>query len=218
MYILVSYVPFLILFLILKNINLIKSTFLKVIIVICILVGVMVSFTKIMNQLRNSMMKFAGEDLTKTIKNYQENYASQTEAQSNFSLGVEFDGSLTSLIKMAPAAVVATLYRPFLWETRKPSTLLTSLESLAIFLLTFKIIRKAGLRNFFKSWRDPAVMYCLAFSLFFAIFVGATTPNFGTLCRYKIPCMPFYIIAMYLIEDLVKNKKQSPLKVKQAVL
>lgn len=217
-YILVSYVPFLILFLILKNINLIKSTFLKVIIVICILVGVMVSFTKIMNQLRNSMMKFAGEDLTKTIKNYQENYASQTEAQSNFSLGVEFDGSLTSLIKMAPAAVVATLYRPFLWETRKPSTLLTSLESLAIFLLTFKIIRKAGLRNFFKSWRDPAVMYCLAFSLFFAIFVGATTPNFGTLCRYKIPCMPFYIIAMYLIEDLVKNKKQSPLKVKQAVL
>ena len=39
------------------------------------------------------------------------------------------------------------------------------------------------------------------FSLLFALFVGATTPNFGTLCRYKIPCMPFYIISLFLIMD-----------------
>jgi hypothetical protein len=61
-------------------------------------------------------------------------------ANSNFSLGVEFDGTLISLVKMAPAAIVATLYRPFIWESHKPSTLLSSLESLAIMLLTLKIL------------------------------------------------------------------------------
>ncbi|MEI9957967.1 MAG: hypothetical protein WDM90_17070 [Ferruginibacter sp.] len=161
------------------------------------------------------MTKFTGGEIGSSIKNYQLNYASQADiAGSNFDLGVEFDGSVTSLVKMAPAAVVATLYRPFLWECRKPSTLLSSFESLALILLTLSIIRKSGLKSFFRAWKDPAIMYCLCFSLFFAIFVGATTPNFGTLCRYKIPCMPFYVIAMFLIRDLLDKVKEKRLAAK----
>jgi hypothetical protein len=216
-YILVSYVPFFLLFLALKNINLIRSTFAKVVIALGMLFGIMFSFTKIMNQIQASMKKFSGDDITVTIKNYQENYAAQLEAQSNFSLGVEYDGTLVSLIKMAPAAIVATFYRPFFWESKKPSTLLTSMESLAIIILTFKVLRFAGFRNFFAACKTPIVMYCILFSLFFGIFVGATTPNFGTLCRYKIPCMPFYVISMLLIRDIVKQKKESLLNTKQAV-
>lgn len=53
-------------------------------------------------------------------------------------------------------------------------------------------------------------MYCFLFALLFALFVGATTPNFGTLVRYKIPAMPFYVLAIFLIRnnyDLhIKNK------------
>jgi hypothetical protein len=218
-YILVSYVPFFILFLALQNLNLIKSTLAKIVIVIVMLIGIMLSFTKIMNQLKDSMVKFSGKEITKTIKNYQENYAAQAQienaAQSNFSLGVEFDGSVTSLIKIAPAAIIATFYRPFIWETRKLATLLTSLESLAIMILTLKVLWGAGFRKFFKAWKNPAVMYCIGFSLFFAIFVGATTPNFGTLCRYKIPCMPFYVIAIFLIQDLTIKKKKNLPKNKQ---
>jgi len=216
-YILVSYLPFFLLFLALKNLNLLKNIFAKIIVGTVMLVGIMVSFTRIMNKLQGSMAKFAGKGITTTIKNYQDNYAAQAEiAQSNFSLGVEFDGSVSSLIKMAPAAVVATLYRPFIWESRKPSTLLSSLESLAIILLTLKVLRNTGPRIFFKLWGDPAIMYCIGFSLFFALFVGATTPNFGTLCRYKIPCIPFYIIAMFLIQDATNKKKENLLKSKQA--
>ena len=208
-YILVAYVPFLLLFLVLKNVNLVKNTFAKIIIGVSLLVGIMLGFTKIMGSLKESMSKYAGEGITKTIKSYQTNYAAQESwASSNFSLGVEFDGSVTSLIKMAPAAVVATLYRPFIWESRKPSTLLSSLESLAIMLLTLKILWTLGLRKFFNACRDPAIMYCIAFSILFALFVGATTPNFGTLCRYKIPCMPFYVVALFLIIDKYKKPKE----------
>jgi hypothetical protein len=177
-----------------------------------LLVGILLGFTQIMKQLEKSMQKYAAEGITKTIRGYQKNYSAQEGwAESNFSLGVEFDGSMVSLIKMAPAAIVATLFRPFIWESRKLSTLLSSLESLAIMLFTLKVIFAVGLRRFFKTMRDPIIMYCLLFSLLFALFVGATTPNFGTLCRYKIPCIPFYVAALFLIYD--KNRKKIvPLK------
>ena len=210
-YILVAYAPFLILFLLLKNVNLVKNTLLKVFLGISLLVGIMLGFTQIMKQLQSSVSKYAGEGFTKTIQGYQKSYSEQDSwAQSNFSLGVEFDGSVTSLVKMAPAAVVATLYRPFIWESRKLSTLLSSLESLAIMLFTLKVLWTLGLGKFFKSIRDPAIFYCMSFSLLFALFVGATTPNFGTLCRYKIPCMPFYIISLILMLNLFNKIKKQP--------
>ncbi len=40
------------------------------------------------------------------------------------------------------------------------------------------------------------------------MFVGITTLNFGTLVRYKIPCLPFYLIALILILDYRNNRKK----------
>ena len=75
---------------------------------------------------------------------------------------------------------------------------------------TLSVLYKAGPINFVRSIaKDPTILYCLLFALLFALFVGATTANFGTLVRYKIPCMPFYVVAMFLIQDRIK-KKNSP--------
>jgi len=49
-------------------------------------------------------------------------------------------------------------------------------------------------------------MYCFFFSIVFALFVGASTLNFGTLVRYKIPCLPFYAISLFLIYEKVKER------------
>jgi hypothetical protein len=169
-------------------------------------------FTTVMQQLAGSLGSYGGDQsITKNISAYQRAYAVQEDASSNFSLGVEFDGSTASLIKIAPAAIIATLFRPFIWESKKISTLLSSLESLAIMLFTLIVFFKAGPFNFIKSIiKDPVIMYCLLFALLFALFVGATTANFGTLVRYKIPCMPFYIAALFLIQDKNKKAKKSP--------
>jgi hypothetical protein len=59
-------------------------------------------------------------------------------------------------------------------------------------------------------------MYCFLFSCVFALFVGASTLNFGSLVRYKIPCMPFYLIALFLIYDKVKQKAANKLLLKSA--
>jgi hypothetical protein len=77
-------------------------------------------------------------------------------------------------------------------------------------IFTLFIIFKAGPGVFIKSTlRDPLIMYSLCFSLVFALFIGASTLNFGTLVRYKIPCMPFYIISLFLIYEKVKERAKN---------
>ncbi len=210
-YILISYVPFFILYLVLKNVTLIKSQILRISLVLGLITATVLMFTTVMEQLAGSLGNYGGQDITKNISIYQKAYAEQADASSNFSLGVEYDGSVGSLIKIAPAAIVATLFRPFIWESKKISTLLSSFESMAIMFFTLLVLYRVGPFNFMRAiLKDPVIMYCLLFALLFALFVGATTANFGTLVRYKIPCMPFYIIGLMLILDRYKKNKNSP--------
>jgi hypothetical protein len=53
--------------------------------------------------------------------------------------------------------------------------------------------------------KDPMILFCLVFAIIFSLFVGATTLNFGTLVRYKVPCMPFYIISLVLMLQRKKD-------------
>jgi hypothetical protein len=221
-YILISYVPFFMLFLILKNVNLLKNKFVKLMLGPALIVGCIFAGMQVMNKFQAELGAFAAEGLGDRIKGQQQNFKDQAAAgigDSNFEPWVEFDGSVVSLVKMMPAAIITTLFRPFIWETRKLSTLLSSLESMALMLLTFWVLLKTGMRRFVRTIiKDPAVLYCFLFSVLFALFIGATTFNFGTLCRYKIPCTPFYLIAMLIIWDNArKDKKKSPAIIATAV-
>ena len=157
------------------------------------------------------MGAFAVDQIKESVKTQQTNFINMGEsAGSTFSLGVTFDGSNLSLIKMAPAVIIATLFRPFLWESKKVSTLLSSLESLAFMFFTLFVFFKSP-RLFFRNiFKDPMILFCFFFSILFALFVGATTLNFGTLVRYKIPCMPFYLIALFIIQDRTRKIKNNP--------
>ena len=205
-YIFISYVPFFVLYIILKNMEIVNNKFLKYMIAPLIIAASIFGFLRVLNSFGDQLDQYAVKDITKSIKAYNNNYAKQS-GNSNFSLGVEFDGSATGLLKLAPAALTATLFRPYLWESNKFSTLISSIESLAMMIFTIFIIFKAGLFGFFKYiFKDPLIMYCFLFSFIFALFIGATTLNFGTLVRYKIPCLPFYVIALFLIYERVKEK------------
>lgn len=213
-YILISYVPFFFLYLILKNVNLLRNHFLKWTLGLALIAGSIYAGQQVMNSFEQELGGYAAEGITKQIDKTRSSYrdkAAPGGGDSNFSLGVEFDGSLTSLIKVAPAAIIATFYRPFIWESRKISTLLSSFESMFIMFFTLSVLFKAGpVRSFNSVRKDPVVLYCVLFSLLFGLFVGATTPNFGSLVRYKIPCMPFYLIALFIIQDRARKLKNNP--------
>lgn len=97
-------------------------------------------------------------------------------------------------------SIGATFFRPFPWEIKSAAATLSAVEALAFVLLVIKLISKRGLSVPFKIiFNDPRILMCFIFSIVFAIGVGASTANFGTLSRYKIPCMPFFLIMLLLI-------------------
>ena len=127
---------------------------------------------------------------------------SATERGSGYSIGVQ-DGTIGSMVKLAPQAVVVSLFRPFLWEARNPTMLLSALESTYFIILTLRILRRVGLvKTFSTISRVPVLTLCFVFSLIFAISVGISSGNFGTLVRYKIPLMPFYLSGLYILQSI----------------
>lgn len=218
-YILISYVPFFILYLILKNVSFLNNKAVKLVLAPALIIGCVVAFSQILNNLKDEMGQYAVGSLTKNVKSMNAAYENQqSDGSSMFTYGTEFDGSVSGLIKMGPVFIGTTFFRPFIWESRKLSTLLSSLEGMALLIFTLIVFFKSGIKTVFQTLtKNPLALYCFLFAMIFALFVGATTLNFGSLCRYKIPCMPFFLISLFLIQDAAEQKKNNLLKNKEAV-
>lgn len=209
-YILLAYVPFFILFIILKNLQHIKFKLFRYFLAPLLIGLSLYAFTQTLTAYNDDLGAYAVDDLTSSISNLNRVIESRTgreDAASNFSLGAEFDGSFGGLVKIAPFAVGTTFFRPFIWEAHKISQLMAALESLLLMFFTSYILLKAGFLRFLKwIFKDPLLMYCFLFAVVFGVFVGASTLNFGTLVRYKIPCLPFFSISLFLIFEKVKER------------
>jgi hypothetical protein len=117
------------------------------------------------------------------------------------------------MISKFPQAVTVTLFRPFLWEAKKPIMLLSAFESFAFLALFLYVLFGKGIKVLIKQTaKDPNMLFFLIYSLIFAFAVGISTGNFGSLSRYKIPCMPFF--AAFLLILFFKNRKT---KIKKSI-
>lgn len=210
-YILLAYVPFFSLFILLKNMQLIRFRLLKYVLLPVIMVLCIAGFMQFLTSHTEDLGGYALEEVTSsmaTLNNALKGQSGEEDAASNFSLGAQFDGTLPGLIKIAPYAVIATFFRPFIWEAHKLSQLMAAIESLVLIFFSLYVLYKTRIAGTIK-WllADPLIMYCFFYALVFGLFIGASTPNFGTLVRYKIPCLPFYAIALFLVLDKVKENR-----------
>lgn len=145
-----------------------------------------------------SSPRYSLDNLAKTaqITAYDIGRWTGKSAGSRYDLG-DFDGTLSSMLKLAPEAINVSLFRPYLWEVNNPLMLLASLEGLVFLILTVIIVfRVLWHKN--NIFRSPSAWFALVYSLTFAFAVGISTYNFGTLFRYKIPLMPFYAILIVI--------------------
>jgi len=127
---------------------------------------------------------------------------------SGYDLG-EVDPGTWGMIKKAPAAIFVSLYRPFLWESKNVNMLMAALESGFVIFLTLLVFRKTGIVRLISIVRnDNYLTFALIFSLTFAFAVGISSYNFGTLVRYKIPLLPFFISSLYIIKDYATKKNR----------
>src|SRR5690606_38548730 len=118
---------------------------------------------------------------------------------SSYDLGA-FDPSFTGMLTKFPQAVNVTLFRPYLWEAGKAIVMLNAIEAFLFLALNLRILIPIGP---VRVWRtinsDPNIQFALIFTLIFAFAVGISSYNFGSLSRYKIPCLPMYALSLVLI-------------------
>jgi len=132
---------------------------------------------------------------------------------SAYTLG-NFDPTLLGMLELAPAGVNVTLFRPYLWEARKPIVMISALESLLYLVFTIvAIVRNNPIRMVQRILADETLQFCLIFTLIFAFAVGISTSNFGSLVRYKIPCLPFFTAFLIILlyppkQELVLRKER----------
>jgi hypothetical protein len=133
---------------------------------------------------------------------------SQVSNGSAYNIG-SFDGSLSSMVKVAPQAIIVSIFRPFLFEARNPVMLLSAMETALFLYLTVTLFFRTGiLKSFQLIASQPILTFCFLFSIVLAVGVGTNSGNFGTLVRYKIPLMPFYLGGLYIMQFQAKPKRK----------
>lgn len=207
-YILMAFLPSAIVWIFLSRVQSIRYTLVKFILFpIALGLSVALGFIAIMRTGATSE-KYSIDNIARTaqITAYDIRYYTGKDAGSGYSIG-ELDGSLESMVKLAPAAVNVTLFRPYLWEVKNPLMLLAALEAFLLLLGVLYIILTTR-SAIFTGLRNPDVLFTLVFSITFAFAVGVSTFNFGTLVRYKIPMLPFFVVMLGLMLDYLKRLRK----------
>jgi hypothetical protein len=206
-YILLCYLPAMMMWVFGGHFTRIRSMVIKIMLVPFVIVGIVaIGYLAVVkigeDDPRYSLDKIA---ITARITAYDIGFYTGKDAGSGYSLG-ELDGTFSGMVKLAPQAVNVSLFRPYLWEVRNPLMLLSALESFAFLVLTvYALFRSRKVLG--KAAGDPTILFCFVFSVTFAFAVGISTFNFGTLTRYKIPLLPFYLMGLVLLLDYSSNKE-----------
>ena len=172
-----------------------------------LVIGLAISFLAL-QKLSESSDKYNFDNITRTatVTANWLSHVSKTQGGSGYQLSGTFDGSLSSFFSLAPQALNVTYFRPYLWEARNPVMLLAAIESLLcllIFMWTFVLLLKNGFRQIFKA--PSFVIISFIFAALFGIAIGISTYNFGSLVRYKLPALPFFLCSLIVIIDMRSN-------------
>jgi len=116
------------------------------------------------------------------------------------------DSNFISILQHSPKALFSGLLRPYLWEANSTVKFLSATENLT--LVVFIV-------SSFILWKPIQPQYrlltfsVLIYSAVLCIFLALSTPNIGTLVRYRIGFLPFLVyIILYrdrLFQQITKS-------------
>ncbi len=168
----------------------------------------------VFSSLQSKMGKYGSFDsAVKQAQTIQEDLLRSEQYGSNsYNVG-KIEGTPAGMLKVAPMAIIAGMYRPFLWEARNPVMIISGIENFILLILTFYLLIRLKLVKFIRFiFSDPILLFSMIFTIFFMFAVGTASANFGALVRYRIPAMPFFIASVFIMLDKYKVYKnnQSP--------
>ncbi len=137
-----------------------------------------------------------------------ENTSEQYGRGSSYTLG-EYEETPMGLLSIFPAAVNVTFFRPYLWEVKNAAMLAQAIESLLfLFFTVFTFLKLGPVRFYSYLSNDSFLLMCVVFAIFFGFAVGFSSYNFGALSRYKIPCVPFFVAALFILRYKYSESKK----------
>lgn len=200
-YILFCLLPTLLLLGYKEYIGKIKDRSLKLLVQLFFILVTCVGIFYALNFLNSSFQQYALENLADEIEK-RTSFVSENQEYyggSGYSVGY-VSNNILDLILVIPNAIIVTFFRPYLWEVRNLLMLFSAIESLLIAIFTLSVLIKIGIKESLnRILKSNIIKFCLLFSLMFGVFVGLTSFNFGTLMRYKIPCISLFLVAITLI-------------------
>jgi hypothetical protein len=162
----------------------------------------------LLNGLGSSLGEYRMENILTKAVITQQDLKQDYYGGSTFDIG-DFDPTISGILSKAPVAVNAALFRPYLWEARNPAMIASGIENIILLTLTIYFLWKLRFFNLFRlMFRHHFLFFSISFSIFFAFSVGLTTSNFGSMVRYKIPAIPFYVASLYIISHTYSELKR----------
>lgn len=111
----------------------------------------------------------------------------------------DLHASWWSVLLNAPWALFSSLFRPWLGEATGWTSWLAAFENLMLVVLTIALA-------FRKDWKITDRMILLSgvvYIVLLCIFLALSTPNLGTLSRYRVGCLPFFVFLISYRNPLV---------------
>ncbi len=140
--------------------------------------------------------QFQVERLGESVANLQL-VGQRVEGGSNYSIGDPGERSLVGQLAFAPLALFTSLFRPLFFEIHNAVSLLAAAEATVILLLALRAVRSNPWAELFRQTAgSPMVAFCAAFTGVFGLAVGLATTNLGSLSRYRMPLLPFWMVLL----------------------
>jgi hypothetical protein len=126
---------------------------------------------------------------------------SQPEEVIRFS---SLQADAASILRNVPNAFFSGIFRPFLWEATNALQFAAAFENMVLLLLVpgFLIGLVKSPKPSALVW--PTLLYCLLLVTFLAL----STPNFGTLNRYRVGFLPFLVLLLSYNNIFINKLKE----------
>jgi len=108
-----------------------------------------------------------------------------------------------SIVLNSPWALFSGLFRPFLWEADNLLKIITSLENSLILVLCLASVSR--LKNFIIAPDKLLTLSVIVYSVLLCIFLALSTPNLGSLSRYKVGFLPFFVFLVSYQNPLIDH-------------
>ncbi len=209
-YIFVALFPGAILWVFYSKLKNIKSGFQRTVLLpfIFIIGFVLVSF--VFSKLSDSLGEFGSVDkmVAKAQITQEDLKREEAYGKNYYDIG-KIENDPMSMLKKAPLAIIAGMFRPFIWEARNPVMMISGIENLVMLYFTILLLFKFKIMGFFRHIAsDPPILFSFTFAIFFIFAIGLSTANFGALVRYKIPAIPFYAVTLVFLYNKYKISKE----------